>query len=41
MGAALRFWNIDAGLPYRIGPDEPVIAERAIHMIRACISTSN
>lgn len=33
-GAALRFWNIDAGLPYRIGPDEPVIAERAIHMMR-------
>jgi 4-amino-4-deoxy-L-arabinose transferase-like glycosyltransferase len=34
IGAALRFWNIDAGLPYRIGVDEPVIAERAIHMMR-------
>ena len=33
-GAALRFWNIDMGMPYRIGPDEPVIAERAIHMMR-------
>jgi 4-amino-4-deoxy-L-arabinose transferase-like glycosyltransferase len=34
IGATLRFWNITAGLPYRIGPDEPVIAERAIHMMR-------
>lgn len=33
-GAALRFWNIDAGLPSRIGVDEPVIADRAIHMMR-------
>ena len=33
-GAALRFWNIDTGMPYRIGVDEPVIAERAIHMMR-------
>jgi len=34
VGAVLRFWNIDAGLPYRIGVDEPVIAERAIRMMR-------
>jgi 4-amino-4-deoxy-L-arabinose transferase-like glycosyltransferase len=34
LGAALRFWNIDAGLPYRISVDEPVIAERAIQMMR-------
>ena len=34
LGAALRFWNIGAGLPYRIGPDEPVIAEHAINMMR-------
>ncbi len=34
-GAALRFWNIDAGLPYRISVDEPVIAERAIGMMRS------
>lgn len=34
LGAALRFWNIQTGLPYRIGPDEPVIAERAIHIMR-------
>lgn len=32
-GAALRFWNIAAGLPYRVGADEPVIAERAIHIM--------
>ncbi|MEO5739968.1 MAG: phospholipid carrier-dependent glycosyltransferase [Vicinamibacterales bacterium] len=34
VGAVLRFWNIDAGMPYRIGVDEPVIAERAIGMMR-------
>ena len=34
-GAALRFWNIDAGLPSRIGVDEPVIAQRAIAMMRS------
>jgi 4-amino-4-deoxy-L-arabinose transferase-like glycosyltransferase len=34
LGAALRFWNIGAGLPYRVGPDEPVIAEHAINMMR-------
>jgi 4-amino-4-deoxy-L-arabinose transferase-like glycosyltransferase len=34
VGGALRFWNIDAGMPYRIGVDEPVIAERAIRMMR-------
>jgi len=34
VGGALRFWNIADGLPYRIGPDEPVIGERAIHMMR-------
>ena len=35
IGAALRFWHIGAGLPYRVGPDEPVIAERAIHIMRS------
>ena len=35
IGAALRFWNITSGLPYRIGPDEPVIAERAIAIMRS------
>jgi 4-amino-4-deoxy-L-arabinose transferase-like glycosyltransferase len=34
VGAALRFWNINTGLPYRVGPDEPVIAERAIQIMR-------
>src|SRR5438093_32074 len=34
-GAILRFWNLTAGLPYRIGTDEPVIAERAIHMMKS------
>ncbi|HUP41546.1 MAG TPA: phospholipid carrier-dependent glycosyltransferase, partial [Vicinamibacterales bacterium] len=34
VAAALRFWNIGTGLPYRIGPDEPVIAEHAIGMMR-------
>ena len=34
VAAALRFWNITDGLPYRIGPDEPVIAQRAIRMMR-------
>ena len=33
--AALRFWNISAGLPYRVGVDEPVIAERAVHMMKS------
>ena len=33
-GAALRFWNLTTGLPYRVGDDEPVIAERAIHIIQ-------
>jgi len=33
--AALRFWNLRAGLPYRIGVDEPVIAQRAIQMMRS------
>lgn len=34
-GAALRFWNLIPGFPYRIGVDEPVIAERAIHMMKS------
>jgi 4-amino-4-deoxy-L-arabinose transferase-like glycosyltransferase len=33
-GAVLRFWNLGAGLPYRIGVDEPVIAERAVHILQ-------
>jgi 4-amino-4-deoxy-L-arabinose transferase-like glycosyltransferase len=33
-GAVLRFWNLRAGLPYRIGVDEPVIAEHAIHILQ-------
>src|ERR1700730_3238542 len=33
-GAALRFWNLGAGFPSRIGVDEPLIAERAIHIMR-------
>lgn len=32
--AALRFWNLDIGIPHRVGVDEPVIAERAIGMMR-------
>ena len=34
-GAALRFWNLTTGLPVRLGVDEPVIAERAIHIIKS------
>src|SRR5262245_47400070 len=34
LAGALRFWNISAGLPYRIGVDEPVIADQAIRMMR-------
>jgi 4-amino-4-deoxy-L-arabinose transferase-like glycosyltransferase len=33
-GAALRFWNLTAGFPTRIGVDEPVIAERALHIMK-------
>ena len=33
-GAALRFWNITAGLPYRIGVDEPIIAGRALNIMK-------
>ncbi len=33
-GAALRFWNLTAGFPTRIGVDEPVIAERALHILK-------
>jgi 4-amino-4-deoxy-L-arabinose transferase-like glycosyltransferase len=32
--AALRFWGISAGLPYRIGVDEPVIAEHALRIMK-------
>jgi len=35
LGAALRFWNIDAGLPYRIATDEPVMTGRAIQIMRS------
>jgi 4-amino-4-deoxy-L-arabinose transferase-like glycosyltransferase len=34
-GAILRFWNITAGLPYKIGVDEPVIANHAIQMMKS------
>jgi 4-amino-4-deoxy-L-arabinose transferase-like glycosyltransferase len=34
-GAALRFWNLTAGLPYRIGVDEPLIAEHAIQIMKS------
>lgn len=34
-GAALRFWNLSAGLPYKIGVDEPIIADRAIHILKS------
>lgn len=34
VGAGLRFWHIHAGMPHRISVDEPVIAERAINMMR-------
>lgn len=34
IGATLRFWNLTAGFPYRIGADEPVIAERALHILK-------
>ena len=33
--AALRFWNLTTGLPARVGVDEPVIAERAIQIMRS------
>jgi 4-amino-4-deoxy-L-arabinose transferase-like glycosyltransferase len=32
--AALRLWSIGAGLPYRVSPDEPVIADHAISIMR-------
>jgi len=34
-GGALRFWNLTAGLPSRIGVDEPVIAQVAVHIMKS------
>jgi 4-amino-4-deoxy-L-arabinose transferase-like glycosyltransferase len=30
----LRVWNLDAGLPYAVGVDEPQIVDRAVRMMR-------
>jgi 4-amino-4-deoxy-L-arabinose transferase-like glycosyltransferase len=35
VGAGLRFWNVGTGLPYRIGVDEPILAERAVAILRS------
>lgn len=32
--AALRFWNLGAGIPYAVGVDEPQIVERAVRMMK-------
>ena len=32
--AALRLWNIDAGIPYAVGPDEPQVMNRVAHMMK-------
>jgi 4-amino-4-deoxy-L-arabinose transferase-like glycosyltransferase len=35
IGAALlRFWNLQAGIPYAVGVDEPQIVERALRMMK-------
>lgn len=34
-GAVLRFWNLTAGLPYRIGVDEPVLADLAVRIMKS------
>ena len=32
--AILRFWSLDAGIPYAIGDDEPQIMNRSVTMVR-------
>lgn len=32
--AALRLWNIGAGIPYAVGPDEPQVMNRVAHMMK-------
>jgi 4-amino-4-deoxy-L-arabinose transferase-like glycosyltransferase len=32
--ALLRFWALDAGIPYAIGVDEPEVMDRAVQMMR-------
>ena len=32
--AALRLWNIGAGIPYAVGPDEPHVMNRVAHMMK-------
>lgn len=32
--AALRLWNIGAGIPYAVGPDEPQVMNRVVHMMK-------
>ena len=34
LGAALRLWGYDAGAPFRMGVDEPVIVSTALRMMR-------
>ena len=32
--AVLRLWNIGAGIPYAVGPDEPQVMNRVVHMMK-------
>src|SRR5262245_20232898 len=32
--AALRLWHIGAGIPYAVGPDEPQVMNRVVHMMK-------
>jgi 4-amino-4-deoxy-L-arabinose transferase-like glycosyltransferase len=34
LGLGLRLWGVDAGAPFRMGVDEPVIVSNALRMIR-------
>lgn len=34
VAAAMRVWNIDSGIPYAVGVDEPEIMERAVRMMK-------
>jgi 4-amino-4-deoxy-L-arabinose transferase-like glycosyltransferase len=33
VGGALRVWGFDAGAPFRVGADEPVVVERVFHIL--------
>jgi 4-amino-4-deoxy-L-arabinose transferase-like glycosyltransferase len=35
VAAVLRFWSLDAGIPYAIGDDEPQVMNRAVTMVRS------